>query len=159
MKELVRQAMRDGAVGVSTSLEYAPAPYAKTEELIALARGAHVAGNVDSDALLFEPGEIFAKRPPIGVNVIVIVLLLIGAENGIAERGDGFAFTCYLRGDALIDFRRQAGVDEDRVFRLTEHVDKTGSDHFAAGIDGASARRGAEIADRGNLAVANSDVA
>jgi N-acyl-D-aspartate/D-glutamate deacylase len=37
MKELVRQAMRDGAVGVSTSLEYAPAPYAKTEEIIALA--------------------------------------------------------------------------------------------------------------------------
>src|SRR5205823_5300390 len=27
----------DGAVGVSTSLQYAPAPYAKTEELIALA--------------------------------------------------------------------------------------------------------------------------
>jgi dihydroorotase/N-acyl-D-amino-acid deacylase len=37
MKALVRDAMRDGAVGVSTSLEYAPAPYAKTEELIALA--------------------------------------------------------------------------------------------------------------------------
>jgi N-acyl-D-amino-acid deacylase len=37
MKELVRQAMHDGAVGVSTSLQYAPAPYAKTEELIALA--------------------------------------------------------------------------------------------------------------------------
>jgi N-acyl-D-amino-acid deacylase len=37
MKELVRQAMRDGAVGLSTSLQYAPAPYAKTEELIALA--------------------------------------------------------------------------------------------------------------------------
>src|SRR5579863_421149 len=37
MKELVRQAMKDGAVGVSTSLEYAPAPYAKTDELIALA--------------------------------------------------------------------------------------------------------------------------
>jgi dihydroorotase/N-acyl-D-amino-acid deacylase len=29
MKELVRQAMHDGAVGVSTSLMYAPAPYAK----------------------------------------------------------------------------------------------------------------------------------
>jgi len=37
MKELVRQAMHDGAVGVSTSLMYAPAPYAKTEEIIALA--------------------------------------------------------------------------------------------------------------------------
>src|SRR5712671_4567792 len=37
MKALVRDAMRDGAVGVSTSLMYAPAPYAKTEEIIALA--------------------------------------------------------------------------------------------------------------------------
>src|SRR5438874_4639604 len=37
MKQLVREAMRAGAVGVSTSLEYAPAPYAKTEEIIALA--------------------------------------------------------------------------------------------------------------------------
>src|SRR5580658_2322468 len=36
-KALVREAMQDGTVGVSTSLEYAPAPYAKTEELIALA--------------------------------------------------------------------------------------------------------------------------
>jgi dihydroorotase/N-acyl-D-amino-acid deacylase len=37
MKALVRQAMLDGAVGLSTSLQYAPAPYASTEELIALA--------------------------------------------------------------------------------------------------------------------------
>jgi dihydroorotase/N-acyl-D-amino-acid deacylase len=37
MKALVRDAMRDGAIGVSTSLQYAPAPYASTEELIALA--------------------------------------------------------------------------------------------------------------------------
>jgi N-acyl-D-amino-acid deacylase len=37
MKALVRQAMEEGARGVSTSLEYAPAPYASTEELIALA--------------------------------------------------------------------------------------------------------------------------
>src|SRR5450755_1598665 len=37
MRALVRDAMKDGAAGVSTSLEYAPAPYAKTEELIALA--------------------------------------------------------------------------------------------------------------------------
>jgi N-acyl-D-amino-acid deacylase len=37
MKALVREAMEQGARGVSTSLEYAPAPYASTEELIALA--------------------------------------------------------------------------------------------------------------------------
>ena len=46
MKELVRQAMRDGAVGVSSSLEYAPAPYAKTEELIALAGEASKFGGI-----------------------------------------------------------------------------------------------------------------
>jgi N-acyl-D-amino-acid deacylase len=37
MRALVREGMKDGTVGVSTALEYAPAPYAKTDELIALA--------------------------------------------------------------------------------------------------------------------------
>ncbi len=36
MKQLVRQAMAEGAVGISSSLIYAPACYAKTDELIAL---------------------------------------------------------------------------------------------------------------------------
>jgi len=46
MKALVRDAMRDGAVGVSTSLEYAPAPYAKTEEIIVLASEAAKFGGI-----------------------------------------------------------------------------------------------------------------
>ena len=46
MKALVRDAMRDGAVGVSTSLMYAPAPYAKTDELIALASEASKFGGI-----------------------------------------------------------------------------------------------------------------
>jgi N-acyl-D-amino-acid deacylase len=46
MKVLVREAMRDGAVGVSTSLMYAPAPYAKTEEIIALASEASQFGGI-----------------------------------------------------------------------------------------------------------------
>jgi N-acyl-D-amino-acid deacylase len=46
MKALVGQAMREGTVGVSTSLEYAPAPYAKTEELIALASEASKFGGI-----------------------------------------------------------------------------------------------------------------
>ena len=45
MRRLVRESMWDGAVGVSTSLEYPPAPYAKTDELIALAaEAAHYGG-------------------------------------------------------------------------------------------------------------------
>ena len=38
MKELVRQAMQDGALGVSSALIYPPNIYAKTDELIALAQ-------------------------------------------------------------------------------------------------------------------------
>ncbi len=37
MKDLVRQAMQDGAVGLSTSLRYGPGSYAGTEEIVALA--------------------------------------------------------------------------------------------------------------------------
>ncbi|MBA3658226.1 MAG: D-aminoacylase [Gemmatimonadales bacterium] len=44
MRALVASAMRDGAVGLSTSLQYPPAPYASTRELIALAREASKAG-------------------------------------------------------------------------------------------------------------------
>jgi N-acyl-D-amino-acid deacylase len=38
MKELVAQAMRDGAVGLSTALIYPPGTYAKTDELVAMAK-------------------------------------------------------------------------------------------------------------------------
>jgi dihydroorotase/N-acyl-D-amino-acid deacylase len=46
MRALVREAMQQGAVGVSTALEYAPAPYASTEELIALASAAAAYGGI-----------------------------------------------------------------------------------------------------------------
>ncbi|HEY7095936.1 MAG TPA: D-aminoacylase [Terriglobales bacterium] len=58
MKELVRQAMKDGAVGVSTSLEYAPAPYAKTEELIALAGEAGKLGGIYATHMRNESGAV-----------------------------------------------------------------------------------------------------
>ena len=40
MQAMVRQAMEDGAFGLSSGLEYAPGAYAMTDELIALARAA-----------------------------------------------------------------------------------------------------------------------
>jgi len=46
MKALVDDAMKDGAVGVSTALQYAPAPYAKTDELVALAAEAGKFGGI-----------------------------------------------------------------------------------------------------------------
>ena len=58
MRELVRQAMREGAVGVSTSLQYPPAPYAETPELIALAAEAAKLGGVYATHLRSESEEI-----------------------------------------------------------------------------------------------------
>ncbi len=46
MRALVREAMEQGAVGLSTSLQYPPAPYARTEELIALAAEAARYGGI-----------------------------------------------------------------------------------------------------------------
>ncbi len=46
MRALVREAMQQGAIGVSSSLEYSPAPYASTEELIALASEAAPYGGI-----------------------------------------------------------------------------------------------------------------
>jgi len=58
MKALVRDAMKDGAVGVSSALEYAPAPYAKTEELIALATEAGKFGGIYSTHMRNESDSV-----------------------------------------------------------------------------------------------------
>ena len=46
MKQLVADAMKDGAFGVSTSLQYVPARFAKTEEIVELAKVAHEFGGI-----------------------------------------------------------------------------------------------------------------
>jgi N-acyl-D-amino-acid deacylase len=46
MQGLVREAMKQGAVGLSSALEYAPAPYASTAELVALASAAAEFGGI-----------------------------------------------------------------------------------------------------------------
>ncbi|MBV9481579.1 MAG: D-aminoacylase [Acidobacteria bacterium] len=60
MKGFVRDAMRDGAVGLSTSLEYAPAPYARTDELIALAETASPLGGIYATHMRSEGDGIFS---------------------------------------------------------------------------------------------------
>ena len=46
MKKLVAEAMKDGALGVSTSLQYVPARFARTDEIVELARVAHQYGGI-----------------------------------------------------------------------------------------------------------------
>ena len=46
MKQLVAQAMEDGALGLSTSLQYVPARFAKTDEIVELAKVARKYGGI-----------------------------------------------------------------------------------------------------------------
>jgi N-acyl-D-amino-acid deacylase len=58
MKALVREAMTQGAFGVSTSLQYPPAPYAKTAELVALASEASKYGGIYATHMRSESGAV-----------------------------------------------------------------------------------------------------
>lgn len=58
MQELVRAAMREGALGVGSSLIYAPANFASTEELIALAKAAGEFGGMYISHIRNESGEL-----------------------------------------------------------------------------------------------------
>ena len=60
MTALVRDAMHDGAVGLSTALQYAPAPYATTEELIALASESAKLGGIYATHMRSEGSAITA---------------------------------------------------------------------------------------------------
>ena len=46
MKKLVADAMKDGALGLSTSLQYVPARFASTDEIVELAKVAHQYGGI-----------------------------------------------------------------------------------------------------------------
>ena len=88
MKGLVRDAMRDGAVGLSTSLEYAPAPYAKTEELIALASEASKLGGIyathmrnESDSVLRAIDEALGIGREARIPVEIWHLKVAGKKN------------------------------------------------------------------------------
>jgi N-acyl-D-amino-acid deacylase len=119
MKDLVRDGMLDGAVGVSTSLEYAPAPYAKTEELIALASEASKFGGIyathmrsEGDAVLESidetarigreahiPVEIWhlkvAGRSNFGRMPEVVARINAARTQGVDISADTYAYTAW----------------------------------------------------------------
>lgn len=60
MRALVDQAMKDGAVGMSTGLIYLPGNFTKTEELIELAKVVSRHGGIYVSHMRSEAGEMFA---------------------------------------------------------------------------------------------------
>ncbi len=88
MKQLVDQAMRDGAVGLSTALIYPPGTYAKTDELVELARVTAKYGGFYSTHMRNESAQVLeAIRESItigeraGVPVHIYHLKAAGEEN------------------------------------------------------------------------------
>jgi len=122
MKQLVRQAMLDGAVGVSTSLEYPPAPYAKTEELVALASEASRYGGIyathmrsESTAILQSLDEVMriareaqipveiwhfkvAGKPSWGRMPEAVAKIEAARAQGVDIAADTYAYTAWGNG-------------------------------------------------------------
>ena len=78
MKKLVADAMREGALGLSTSLQYVPARFAKTDEIVELAKVAKEFGGIyathqrsEANALDASLNEVFeiARRAQIPVEI------------------------------------------------------------------------------------------
>jgi N-acyl-D-amino-acid deacylase len=88
MRALVRQAMEDGALGVGSSLIYAPAFYAKTDELIALAKEAAPYGGMyishmrsEGNRLLEAVDELITIAREAGVPAEIYHLKAAGEQN------------------------------------------------------------------------------
>lgn len=88
MRALVAEAMEQGAMGVSTSLEYAPAPYASTEELIALSQEAARFGGIyathmrsEADGVMTSLEETFRIGKEANIPVEIWHLKTAGKRN------------------------------------------------------------------------------
>jgi N-acyl-D-aspartate/D-glutamate deacylase len=133
MGTLVEQGMRQGAMGISSALEYPPAPYASTEELIALAKVAaryggiyatHMRdeGNAETAALdeTFRIGrearipiEIFhlktAGKQNFGSMPLVVERIGKARAQGVDVAADTYAYTAWS--NALSAFAPPWAVD------------------------------------------------
>jgi N-acyl-D-amino-acid deacylase len=88
MQDLVRQGMREGALGVGSSLIYAPAFYARTPELVALARAAGESGGLyishmrsEGNRLLEAVDELISIARDAGVPAEIYHLKAAGRAN------------------------------------------------------------------------------
>ena len=145
MQEHVRVAMREGAIGVGSSLIYAPANFASTEELIALVEAAAEYGgryisHIRSEGNRLEESvdELLEIAEATGAPAEIYHLKAAGRDNwGKLEnvfamveqaRADGFAITAdmytYTAGatglDAAMPLWVQEGSDEEWFARLED---------------------------------------
>jgi dihydroorotase/N-acyl-D-amino-acid deacylase len=145
MKMLVRQAMKDGAVGLSTALQYPPAPYAKTQELIALAAEASRYGGIYASHIRDEgnsiipaldeairigrdariPVEIWhlkaAGKPNWGRMPEIVAHIQKARDSGVDITADTYAYPAWFNNmSAFIPPWAHDGGDEKMIERLKD---------------------------------------
>jgi N-acyl-D-amino-acid deacylase len=145
MRALVREAMLEGAMGVSTALEYTPAPYASTEELIALAAEAAKFGGIyashmrdegdNEPAALDEairigreahiPVEIFhlkvAGKSNFGKMPALVAKIEAARASGVDITADTYAYPAWFNGlSAFIPPWAHDGGDARLIERLRD---------------------------------------
>ncbi len=108
MKELVGQAMRDGAVGISTGLKYVPGAYSSTEEVIELARVAAAYGGYYTSHLREEgPGLIEAVAEAIRIAEEAGIPVNLTHHKAVGKLMWGRSVTTL----AMLDSARARGLD------------------------------------------------
>jgi dihydroorotase/N-acyl-D-amino-acid deacylase len=147
MRKLVRESMADGAVGLSTSLEYPPAPYARTDELIALAAEAARFGGIyathmrsEGDAIMQSLDETVRIGREARIPVEIWHLKVAGKNNwgrmpevlakinaaraaGVDIAADTYAYTAWFNGmSAFIPPWAHDGGEAKLVERLKDPV-------------------------------------
>ncbi len=145
MQGLVSEAMQQGALGLSTSLEYTPAPYAHTDELIALAQSAAQFGGVyathmrsEGDAEMASLQETFriGREAQIPVEIFhlkvtgpaqwghadqVIRAIETAREQGLDVAADTYAYTAWENTfSALIPPWAHDGGNAELIKRLKD---------------------------------------
>src|SRR5207302_1224843 len=152
MGRLVRQAMEEGAVGLSTGLDYIPSRYADTEELIALCREIAPYGGVyvthmrsyRHPGVLDSMEEVYRIGQEAGVAVhishfnsraeVVIPRLDQGRQEGVEVTFDLY---CYLAGSSILGMvalptEVQRGGIEPTLERLRNPAVRQELKHWAA---------------------------
>ena len=149
MKSLVDQAMKDGAVGLSTGLIYVPGSFAKTEEIIELAKVASAHGGIYASHMRAETVKIFsaleeliriAREAKIRAEVShlkltgptawgkaaeVIAVLDKARADGLSITHDQYAYTASSTGlRQLIPDSALEGQREDFIARIADPAKK-----------------------------------
>ena len=149
MKALVDQAMKEGAVGLSTGLIYLPGTFAKTEEIVELAKVASAHGGIYASHMRAETTKIFdaldelfrvAREAKIraevshlklsgpsawGKSAEVLAALDHARAEGLSITHDAYAYTASSTGlSQLIPDKAREGTRADFTARIADASQK-----------------------------------